>query len=165
MVLPVWASLVVAGWSGYMPEVSAGITGLFSKSLSKRLTWAFSHGDMLQVGKSSSVLDLLGLDLELSTASLPFIPLVKASQNQLRFRGQGNTFSLLKGRASKIWPSQFTTLSFSSVFFLDCALLSFLTVPALNFLLSFDKADLYHTVLFILNSFFFKQRKIGHCHS
>lgn len=129
----------------------------------KEATWVFSHGVVFQVGKRSSV----GARLRTCTASLPFILLVKASQSQLRFRGQGNTFSLLKGRASKIlWPLQFTMVYFSSVCLLDCALLSFLTVPALNFLLSVDKATLYHTVPFISNSFFFsKQGKRGHSHS
>lgn len=48
-----------------MSEVSTGITGPFFMGLLKRLAWAFSHGDVFQVGKSSSVLGLLGLDLEL----------------------------------------------------------------------------------------------------
>lgn len=118
----------------------------------------FSHGVVFQVGKRSSV----GARLGSCTASLPFILLVKASQSQLRCRGQGNTFSLLKGRASKIlWPLQFTMVYFSSVSLLDCALLSFLTVPALNFLLGVDKATLYHTVPFISNSFFFQTREKG----
>lgn len=61
---------------------------------------------------------------------------------------------------------------FSSVCLLDCALLSFLTVPALNFLLNVDKATLYHTVPFISSSFFFSNKgkgviliANGDCHS
>lgn len=64
MVLLVWASLVVAGWSSYMSEVLARITGPFSSHLSETLAWAFSHGNTFQVAKNSSVLDLLGLDLK-----------------------------------------------------------------------------------------------------
>lgn len=61
MVLLVWASLVVAGWSSYMSEVLARITGPFSSHVSEM----HFHMVTFQVAKSSSVLGLLGLALKL----------------------------------------------------------------------------------------------------
>ena len=68
----------------------------------------------------------------------------------------------MKGKAAEaLWPLQSTTLCLTqSLFQFVLALLSFLSVPVLSFLLSFNKVALYHTIPFIVN-FLFLHNNVG----
>ena len=85
-----------------MSEVLAGITGPFSVGLSEWPAWAFSHGSGVPSGSKQQRAGLSRLDLELARhCSHPLSG--KAGQSPLKFKGQGNTFCVFKGRIAEVF--------------------------------------------------------------